>query len=863
MKTLKRSLIVLLSSLMLICVAMAMLPFAKTAVADDEITIKATMELGASTRLAETAEDAGIRYEMHVDTAVYNELTKENSEYEDVVFGMLVAPYETYYSVYSFDNQENLLKYYTWEGDTRENVSSHAKIINMTATDLAEYVPTEQTTNGYYYLRASVVDMKNANLLTEYIGIGYIKYTKDGTTTYVFAEQNDNVRSMTYVFQKAVDAGKAQEDSTVGKFFLSDDIKNTDTTYSVEYYFEQGDGTFKLDESKTEKTTAKINATATFTATENKFSGYEFDSENSNNVTTGKVYANGKLTLKAYYKMTEITSSNAGIVSALDGDGMLDLSDMQQGLTVKVTQFIDVNGTVTNTNTQETSEYTEHIDISTQSVTVTDGKLSLNGLEGQYVLNGEKTDGTVVYTKYFEATSSAMPVWNNLYNVNTTHLKLLNGDPIKADTNPAPTVTVVENVGGRTGSYYEVKGNGARLEFSVLPLHSKTYYAQYKDYVLSADIYVADYAENITLINMLVFNNSNQYGDATSRKGKWITYTTIGNTSNKNTVGRYVDSWATFFNGRNFCGGSALAMLGYAANTGSWGAGDVTFYFGNVQIQPSVTATKEVATTTTMVDVKDITSYDVTSEFTSEDNKTLVNNYSAFTTWTLTSKNDSTNVISGAGKTIAVENLKRTVYTLNVSVASVEVFSGEIDFYNSTIVEMFDIADAVTGKYFANYGGVSSSVVDINTIEGVAGDRTGGYLKVDVDTNRPIISVKPLHSKGYYEMYSTYTLSFDLFIVNPNDNTKLVQVNVCNFNNANPDSGDKNITLGEWHTCSNTVSWIVNNYDNLAKGTVSTVFYICDVANAYYDTDAVTNKWTGSTFTCYFGNVIATQPVEE
>lgn len=862
MKTLKRSLIVLLSSLMLICVAMAMLPFANSAFANESVTISATMELGASTRLAETAADAGIRYEMHVDTAVYNELTKENSEYEDVVFGMLVAPYETYYSVYPFDNKENLLNYYTWEGDTRENVSGHAKIINMTATALAEYVPTEQTTNGYYYLRASVVDMKNANLLTEYIGIGYIKYNKDNVETYVFAEKNDNVRSMTYVFQKAVDAGKAQEDSAVGKFFLSDDIKNTDTTYSVEYYFEQGDGTFKLDESKTKKTTAKINATATFIDTENKFSGYVYDSENTNNVTTGKVYANGKLTLKAYYKMTAITSSNAGIVSALEGDGTLDLSDMQQGLNVKVTQFIDVDGTVTNINTNESAEYSEYIDISTQSVTVTDGKLSLNGLEGQYVLKGEKADGTVVYTKYFEATSSAMPVWNNLYSVNTTHLKLLNGDPIKTDTNPAPTVTVVGNVGGRTGSYYEVKGNGARFEFSVLPLHSETYYEAYKDYVLSADVYVADYASNVTAINLLAFYNDKKY-DGISIKGKWVTYTTIGNGGDKNTVGRYVDSWATLFNGRNFCGGSALAMLGYAANTGSWGGADVTFYFGNVQIQPTVTATKEVATTTTMVDVKDITSYDITNAFTSEDNKTLVNNYSAFTTWTLTGKNNSTNVVSGTGKTINVEGLKRTVYTLNVSVAGVEVFSGEIDFYNSTVIEMFDVLDAVTGKFFAGYGEVSSSVVDITTVEDVAGDRTGNYLKVDVTTNRPIISVKPLHSKGYYEMYSNYTLSFDLFIVNPNDNTKLVQVNVCNFNIGNPASSDKNIAFGEWHTCSNNVSWIIDNYDYLAKGTVSTAFYICDVANAYYDTVAVKNQWSGSNFTCYFGNIIATPATAE
>ena len=73
----------------------------------------------------------------------------------------------------------------------------------------------------------------------------------------------------------------------------------TDTPYKVDHYFEQGAENFVRDGSKTQTLTGTTGSTVT--ATPITVSGYYYDENNANNVTSGTVAADGSLVLKLYY----------------------------------------------------------------------------------------------------------------------------------------------------------------------------------------------------------------------------------------------------------------------------------------------------------------------------------------------------------------------------------------------------------------------------------------------------------------------------------------------------------------------------------------------------------------------------------
>lgn len=79
---------------------------------------------------------------------------------------------------------------------------------------------------------------------------------------------------------------------------------NTNTTYKTEHYFEKTDGTFEIDSSKTETynngTTDSV-VNANILSGNDLTVGFEFDSENPQNIISGNVAPDGTLVLKVYY----------------------------------------------------------------------------------------------------------------------------------------------------------------------------------------------------------------------------------------------------------------------------------------------------------------------------------------------------------------------------------------------------------------------------------------------------------------------------------------------------------------------------------------------------------------------------------
>lgn len=84
---------------------------------------------------------------------------------------------------------------------------------------------------------------------------------------------------------------------------------NTDTKYTVEFYYQNDDGaTYPSTASKTDPRTGTTDATVSVTDTDkaDKENGkYTFDKDNTANVGSGKVAADGSLVLKLYFKLNQ------------------------------------------------------------------------------------------------------------------------------------------------------------------------------------------------------------------------------------------------------------------------------------------------------------------------------------------------------------------------------------------------------------------------------------------------------------------------------------------------------------------------------------------------------------------------------
>ena len=83
---------------------------------------------------------------------------------------------------------------------------------------------------------------------------------------------------------------------------------NTNTGYTVEYYYQKDDGTYPAAANETASRTGTTGATASVTDADkaDKENGkYTYDSSNADNVERGTIAADGSLTLKLYFKLNK------------------------------------------------------------------------------------------------------------------------------------------------------------------------------------------------------------------------------------------------------------------------------------------------------------------------------------------------------------------------------------------------------------------------------------------------------------------------------------------------------------------------------------------------------------------------------
>lgn len=340
-----------------------------TANAQDTVTVDSvslTMIQGASVRYVEktTEEDVsnknGLRFMMTLPIDEYEAL-ESSSLYTSVSYGMCIAPDS--YTAFTAENvfgANGGTKLYDWatvvdgvstyEPETNDDGSNkYTRITNL-------FSPTmyKNEKENRYELSGSITGIKESNLDRKFQGLGYIAYTtvgEDGNavTNYRFAENNDNVRSITYVAQLAADNNdkKAEE---LAESYIEPVSKNT-RTYNIKHYM---DGEFETTTSGTTTIDARNvsidtddyslvkkyesnNTVVTTTAT--------YDSSNEENVTTiKKVYADVTPTFKKYYTNKIITATISENVSNSCASVLVNNASNAYKVTFKHDKCNDISG---------------------------------------------------------------------------------------------------------------------------------------------------------------------------------------------------------------------------------------------------------------------------------------------------------------------------------------------------------------------------------------------------------------------------------------------------------------------------------------------------------------------------------------
>lgn len=197
----------LLSLCAALCASVAIGSFTLTAKAADEVSPYDTisLEAGASVRYADSSQEMGFSYRLMMPATEYEKIKDE------AVFGIYLAP-QDYYAVHPFNSVENIEKYY----DTVNATPAAGK------ARLYDYQGTMGATDGEtVYFRGSLIGVLDGsndganNLTRDFRAVGYVKYTVDGKSVYKFIQaedESDNIRSMAFVAEKAIEAnaGKIQ-----------------------------------------------------------------------------------------------------------------------------------------------------------------------------------------------------------------------------------------------------------------------------------------------------------------------------------------------------------------------------------------------------------------------------------------------------------------------------------------------------------------------------------------------------------------------------------------------------------------------------------------------------------------------------
>ena len=311
-----------------------------------------TMDAGASLRVSEDETDTktGLIYTIRMDKEVYEQ------SYEDkgYTFGILIAPNSMHEATplnaaSVFGIGQDAIKVYDWatfDYDQNQWVydspSPYTRIVNISDTKL--YVDPEDEDS--YIFEASMTNIHDYNLAKEFYGVGYV-LSGDGTVV-SFTQANGNVISPAYIAQKAIaDTTNDLTDKQkkwLAKNYLTETVTNTATTYSVNHYVEQIDGSFVLDSADSDMP-ANVNSVLTAADLKKSIENKVFIAEKTADEIT--VLANGRTQINLYYGLDSVllradkeaysyTNSNKFTATIATKDDLAAISGDYKGEAVKI-----------------------------------------------------------------------------------------------------------------------------------------------------------------------------------------------------------------------------------------------------------------------------------------------------------------------------------------------------------------------------------------------------------------------------------------------------------------------------------------------------------------------------------------------
>lgn len=841
MKTKKKSSIIRLAGVALaavICSGIAAVSSLTVKADNTDINaITATMDKGAAVRLPANANysDIGIRYTYFVSENDYAAL--QNAGYGSLAYGVFIAP-NYYNEKHAINDETSLNAYYYWGNAEAQN--GKAFILNVEKTELAK-----DLVHGYRF-DGAVVNMLKENLLTEYIGVGYIKYTKNGETHYKFAESNDNARSMVYIAQRYIE-DKGDNAQALNEYF-NDTVTATDTTYTVEHLVKQGDGTYKLY-GEAQKENAKVNAKVTATAkTDIPYYTYEKGD------LSGVVYANDKRTFKLYYTFAVPEDKKVVNKGLVESTAMPKLStDFISGLNLKLYKVLGTTETEVENFAFESN-----------------GDIDITKLSGTYVARacaGEEVIQTVTFDAYSKNDKFE---WNNdLTTATFSHTQTYSGNP--ESISHTIKNTVVSEAYGRTGSYIKTEftpkegaTTGADAYIYLKPVHSVDYYQLYSDKYLTFDYYYDTTAEGYT--------GSRQGASCIQIKDQFVDST--GAVRSRGQI--YDNVWATakipvsylIKNYEQFVKAEAerlepsrkfiVGFESYIANKGN--VNHVTSYFGNLGIDLNLTVTADANITKAILKTETLNAVSLLSK----ENAELVNEYSPYVQTTLTDNDGKESVY---GTTVDLSALESGAYAISVKIAATQIIGGYIFVYENGETPVWNTVGLNEkngyGDYYCNEGSNNSlanvNMVTVETLSeenAIGGKTSGSFYKMSTENKKDQnfrFVLRPIFEKSVYTTYlgqhANAKLMFDVFVT-PADG--FVHNNRQYSVNGQP--GAEQFAVNTWHTLETSLSTLVTNYDSLYTRSNENKSWIFGIAGSYTaKKDGVDYKDT-TVLTVYIGN---------
>lgn len=692
------------------------------------------MEGGAYVRATgQDKADNGLKYVVSMPKTAYE---KVKETYADVTFGVLIAPEEwlteghelTAENVFGDEADYGFAK---WNGSEWVYEGTKPQIVNLSTSVLET---SEKDASRVEYggamvnIRDGVNDVTTNNLAREFRGVGYMSYTVGTEMQYVFVGNDENVRSMTYVAQRALESGAVSGDiATWVRQNYVDAVTDVATSYTVEHYLQKADGTYALKDKTTVSENVTIDDDAQATA--NEYSGYTYNAALGKS--SGKTYANGRLALTFYYDREQATvTKDLGLVNVAE-TAALDLSEYAS--------YLGENDLYL-TATGEAAE-----------ATVSENALSLAGLNGAYTLRLASENGVAELT--FDAYDATQGVEWNTVSAKTGAVTAR----AAGETLSATSVTVVdgENVpAGRTvnGSAFQINGASEAFAFNFLPLHTGAYYNEYAEKYcgwgmqMTFDYFVAaEQGENATTAiatTMVGFANTDTWTEI--NVGEWYSVTVpfsymINGENLFETDGNFYQTYGGALRGDNAC------------TAAEW-------YFANFVITYETVIAGE-----TLADLNGASTVEEALLTEEQQQAFALFNTEGTLVWNIGGKTSfDVNELEGVYETKAV---------LTKDGKEISLYEGVVDFYNSAdgMVWVPKNNLSTDDVYLKKTNAQVAIAAEIPA--GLTGEEYFYITSDDLTENKNFLFSVYSHSKAYYEMWqaeaaksgSSFKVTFDVY----------------------------------------------------------------------------------------------------